>query len=67
MSSQRWIDKKFVRVRSAIDGFDAKYKTFPMGRISLITVPQTEKTEGVSEKQREVASAYLDIFLLRVW
>jgi len=52
-------------VRSAIDGFDAKYKTFPMGEISLITVPQTQKTQGVSEKQREVASAYVDKLLLR--
>jgi len=65
MNSQRWIDKKVVPVRSAIDGFDAKYKKFPMGEISLITVPQTQKTQGVSEKQREVASTYVDKFLLK--
>jgi len=66
MTTQRWLDKKVVRVRSAIDGFDAKYEELPIGVLTLVSVPQVSPAESkVGESQCEVARAYVNRLLLK--
>lgn len=65
MTTQRWMDKKVMQVRSAIDGFDAKYKSLPIGEQTLVTVPWTTESAGKSvEHQKEVARSYVNKLLL---
>lgn len=66
MSSKIRAEKKLVRIRSAIDGFDAKYKQFPSEELTLVTVPQISSVEKkVGTSQLEVARAYVNKLLLQ--
>lgn len=65
MSSQMLSKKKSVGIRSAINGFDRKYGSLPVGELTVVSVPQPNmRTQGVIEIQREIARAYVKKVLL---